>query len=473
MKKYAAVDLGADSGRIIVGTVGEIEEVHRFKNGPVRLGDSIFWNFLGLFDEIKKGLTAAFAAYGSEITSIGIDTWGVDYALLDSDGDLISNPYHYRDDRTDGIADEVFSKISFDEIYEETGIQFMQINSLFQLYAFKKKKPALLEQAASLLTVPCLLNYWLTGVRSNEFSSASTTQLYNPRKGDWSDRIIDLLGFDRSIFSRILPSGARLGPLLPSVAREIGASESVEVIATGSHDTASAVTAVPAPGAKNYAYISSGTWSLLGIETPEPIINEKSRTYNFTNEGAANGGIRFLKNIMGLWILQESKRHWESEGDTDSYDDLMRIAADIDSSPFELDVDDTRFLKPGVIDDDMPARIRRYCSDTGQPSPVNKAETVRGIYEGLARAYAKHIRDIEEITGGLIDSFYIVGGGSSDTFLSQLTATSTGIPVFSGPKEATAIGNILIQAIAMGDIPTYNDGRRMIRDVYPIAEFSP
>ena len=473
MRKYVAVDLGADSGRIIVGTVGEIEEVHRFKNGPVRLGDSIYWNCLGLFNEIKKGLTAAFAAHGSEIGSIGIDTWGVDYALLDADGDLISNPYHYRDARTDGISDEVFSKLSFDEIYEESGIQFMQINSLFQLYAFKKTKPALLDQAVSFLTVPSLLNYWLTGVRCNEFSSASTTQLYNPRIGDWSDRIIDVLGFDRSIFSRIVPSGSRLGPLLPSIAREIGAPESIEVIASGSHDTASAVSAVPAPDAKNYAYISSGTWSLLGIETPEPIINEKSRTYNFTNEGAANGGIRFLKNIMGLWILQESKRYWESEGDVESYDELMRLAADYGPARFKLDVDDLRFLKPGVIDDDMPARISRFCNDTGQPLPTTKAEIVRGIYEGLANAYAKHIKDIEEITGGPVDSLYIVGGGSSDSFLSQLTATAAGIPVFSGPKEATAIGNILVQAIAMGDISNYSDGRRMIRDVYPIAEYSP
>ena len=473
MRKYAAVDLGADSGRIIVGTVGEIEEVHRFKNGPVRLGDSIFWNILGLFDEIKKGLSAAFAAHGSDIDSIGIDAWGVDYALLDGDGDLIANPYHYRDDRTDGTSDEVFSKLSFDEIYEETGIQFMQINTLFQLFAFKKTKPALLKQAASFLTVPCLLNFWLTGVLHNEFSSATTTQLYNPRTGDWSDRIIDTLGFDRSIFCRILPSGSRIGSLLPSVAREIGASESVEVITTGSHDTASAVAAVPAPDARNYAYLSSGTWSLLGIETPEPIINEKSRAFNFTNEGAANGGIRFLKNIMGLWILQESKRYWESQGDVDSYDDLMRMAEENEQSQFELNVDDPRFLKPGVIDDDMPARINQYCSDTGQATPTSKAAVVRGIYEGLANAYAKHIKDIVEITDAPVESLYIVGGGSSDTFLSQLTATAAGIPVFSGPKEATAIGNILIQAIAMGDIPNYSEGRRMIRDAYGIAEYAP
>ena len=410
-------------------------------------------------------------AHGGEIASIGIDTWGVDYALLDEAGDLISNPYHYRARRTDGVADLVFEQISLDEIYEETGVQFMQINSLFQLYAFKKAKPGLFDQTASFLTVPCLLNYWLTGVQFNEFSSASTTQLYNPRAGDWSDRIIDVLGFNRSIFSRIVPSGTRLGTLLPEVAREIGAPESVEVIATGSHDTASAVAAVPAPDARNYAYISSGTWSLLGIETPEPIIDKKSRNYNFTNEGAANGGIRFLKNIMGLWILQEAKRFWEGESDTDTYDDLMRMAEDHVPAGFELDVDDTRFLKPGVIDDDMPMRIRHFCRDTHQHIPDSKPEIVRGIYEGLAAKYAANIKNIEEITGGSVESLYIVGGGSSDTYLSQLASTAAGIPVLSGPKEATAIGNILIQAIAMGEVPTYSEGRRLIRDRYPIAEY--
>ena len=473
MKKFAAVDLGADSGRVIVGTVSEIEEVHRFKNGPVRIGDSIYWNFLGLFGEIKTGLAEAFSRYGDDIAGVGIDTWGVDFALLDADGDLITNPYHYRDDRTDGIPDEVFEIVSLDEIYEETGVQFMQINTLFQLYAFKKRKPELFERVETFLTVPSLLNYWLTGVAVNEFSHATTTQLYNPRTGAWSAKLIDALGFDSNAFARIVPSGTKIGTILPHVAREIGAPDGVEVIATGSHDTASAVAAVPAPGKTGYAYLSSGTWSLLGIESPAPIISEKSREFNFTNEGAANGGIRFLKNIMGLWILQESKRHWESRGADESYDDLMRMADSNGPAGFSLDVDDPRFLKPSVLEDAMPERIAASCRETGQTAPESKAETVRGIYEGLAAKYAENIGQIEAITGARVGELYIVGGGSVDEFLCRLAAERCGIPVFAGPKEATAIGNLLIQSIAEGEVASYDEGRALIRDSYNIASYSP
>ena len=473
MKKFAAVDLGADSGRVIVGTVSEIEEVHRFKNGPVRIGNSIFWNFLGLFREIKTGLTEAFSRYGDEIGGIGIDTWGVDFGLLDADGDLITNPYHYRDDRTDGIPEELFGIMPLEEIYEETGVQIMQLNTLFQLYAFKKAKPELFSQAKTLLTVPSLFNYWLTGVACNEFSHATTTQLYNPRTGTWSAKLNDALGFPNELFAKIVPTGTRLGPLLPHVARELGAPDDVQVIATGSHDTASAVAAVPAPGKSGYAYLSSGTWSLLGIESPAPIISEKSREYNFTNEGAANGGIRFLKNIMGLWILQESKRHWESGGATESYDDLMRLAEAHGPGGFQLDVDDPSFLKPSVLDDAMPERINAYCRKSGQTEPASLAATVRGIYEGLANKYADNIGKINEITGDKIDELYIVGGGSVDEFLCALTASAAGIPVHAGPKEATAIGNILIQSIATGEIADYDAGRTLIRDSYDIKTYTP
>ena len=473
MKRYAAIDLGADSGRVVIGRVEEIEEIHRFKNGPVRLGDSIYWNFLGLFQEVKRGLAKAFASAGSDIVSIGIDTWGVDYALLDSDGDLLSNPYHYRDRRTDGISEQVFSIVSFEEIYEETGIQMMPINTIFQLYASKLQKPQLLDQAATLLTIPSLLAYWLTGEKRNEYSAVSTTQLYNPRSGDWSHKLIRSLGFDESIFAKIVPPGTILGSLLPDVAEEIGAPPSVPVVATGTHDTASAVASVPASGASHYAYLSSGTWSLLGIETPEPIINKKSREYNFTNEGATNGGIRFLKNIAGLWILQESKRFWETQGDADSYDDLMEMADSHGPANFNLDVDDPRFLRPSLIDDDMPQRIRDYCRDTGQPIPNEKAAIVRGIYEGLATKYSITIGQIEAIAGYKLKELFIVGGGSSDTFLSQLAARTAGIPVHAGPKEATAIGNILVQQIAMGDISSYDSGRAAIREAHRIADYTP
>jgi rhamnulokinase len=476
MKKYAAVDLGADSGRVIIGTVDRIEEVHRFANGPVRIGNSIYWNFLGLFTEIKKGLTKAFekaSADGDRIVGIGIDTWGVDFALLDADGDLIGNPYHYRDDRTDGIPEELFRTLPLETVYDETGIQIMQINTIFQLYAFGKRKPDLLAQAKTLLTVPALLSYWLTGVAKNEFSHATTTQLYNPRTGDWSAKIIEALGLERSLFAPIVPSGTRLGTLLPHVAREIGAPEGVEVIATGSHDTASAVAAVPAPGREHYAYLSSGTWSLLGIESPQPIVSEASRRHNFTNEGAANGKIRFLKNIMGLWILQESKRHWESEGAKDTYDELSAMAEAESGTGFTMDVDDARFLKPSVLEDSMPGRIAAYCRETGQTVPTSKAAIVRGIYEGLAAKYAENIAKIEEITASKIEELYIVGGGSRDDYLCRLAAKASGIPVFAGPKEATAIGNILIQSIATGEIGSFDEGRELIRKSYDIKRYEP
>ncbi len=472
MSKHVAVDLGADSGRIIVGNVAEIEEVHRFLNGPVRIGESIYWNFLGLFSEIKQGLKAAFDRYGSEIVSIGIDSWGVDYGLLDKDGDLIGNPYHYRDKRTDGIPEELFTIVSFDEVYRETGIQMMQLNTIYQLYALKKQKPEILDQAQTLLTVPSLLTYWLTGIVRNEYTHASTTQLFNMVDRSWSKLLSDKLGFDISIFADVVEPGTKIGPLLPHVAWEVGAGDDVTVVASASHDTASAVAAVPASEKSEYAYLSSGTWSLLGVESPEPVISDKSLGFNFTNEGAADGGIRLLKNIMGLWILQESKRHWESKGATESYDELSTAAEKSGDPVFEMDVDDTRFLKPSVLEDSMPARIEAYCRDTNQQVPSSKAEIVRGIYDGLARKYAESIRHIEEITGKTIDVLHVVGGGSKDDYLCRLTAEKADIPVYAGPKEATAIGNILVQAIAMGEIDDYDSGRRIIRESYEIVEYT-
>ena len=473
MQKHIAVDLGADSGRVIVGDVGELDEVHRFRNGPVRIGDSIHWNILSIYSEIKKGLSEAFAKYGSRISSIGIDTWGVDFALLDGDGDLVGNPYHYRDIRTKGIQERVFEVVPRKVIYEETGVQFMEINSLFQLFAFSRSKPDLFKAVRHILAIPSLLNYWLTGVIADEYSVATTTQLFNPRTRSWSDRLIEDLGFDAATFGKILMPGERIGTLLPLVAGEVGAPEGVPVVASASHDTASAVAAVPTADDEAYAYISSGTWSLLGIETKEPIINDASLAYNFTNEGAADGGIRFLKNIMGLWILQECKRIWDAEGSKDSYDDLSDQAAASGWREPPIDVDDPRFLRPGTADDTMPQRIREYCEEQGGRVPESKGEVVRSIYDGLAKRYAEVIGQIEEITGNKVQKLYIVGGGSSDRYLCELAAKATGIPVYAGPKEATAIGNIIVQAVSMNEIASFSEGRRIIRDSYKIAEYSP
>jgi rhamnulokinase len=473
MAKHIAVDLGAESGRVIIGDVREIEVAYRFGNQPVRIGESIFWDVLNIFTEIKRGLKEAFGRYPGQVLSIGLDTWGVDYALLDRQGDLIGSVYHYRDPRTDGVPDQVFALIPKREIYEETGIQYMQLNTIHQLYAHKKHKPELVDQACCLLTLPNLLHYWLTGVIRNEYSHVSTSQLFNPRKRDWSWRIIDALGFNRDWFGEIVASGTRLGPLLPHVAEEIGATQEVVVVASASHDTACAVAAIPAPPNSNYAYISSGTWSLLGIEIPEPIINDKSYAYNFTNEGAADGGIRFLKNIIGLWIVQECKRSWDRTDREYSYGELTDLAREFGPAEFTIDVNDPRFLKPGLIDDSMPDRILKACREQGQRQPEGPAEIVRGVLQSLAKLYAESIEELEEVTGQSVGQLHIIGGGSQNSLLCELTAAATGIPVYAGPVEATAIGNILVQGISMGAIESIEKGRELIGESYPIEEFKP
>ncbi len=473
MKKCIAVDLGAESGRVIVGNVSEIDIVYRFQNSPVKIKESIYWDILSIFKEIKEGLKKAFAKYPEQIVSIGIDTWGVDFGLLDKNGDLIGNPYHYRDSRTDCVMDEVFKVIQREELYKETGIQLMQINSIFQLYSFLKNKKNIFDTVKYFLTIPDLLNYWLTGIMTNEYSIASTTQLYNPVINSWSEKVLNKLGINKNIFlNKIIKPGTQIGNLLPSVSKEIGADTNVVVIAPACHDTGSAVAAVPHSGSKNYAYLSSGTWSLLGIETPEPIINEKSLKYNFTNEGAANGGIRLLKNIMGLWILQECKRTWDLDEKTYSYDELMKMAEDNGPAEFKIDPDNPVFLKPGIIGDNMPDRIKEYCKNTEQCVPPSIAEMSRGIIESLADVYVETIRKIEEVSGKNIEILYIIGGGCKNSLLCEITSKKLKLPVIAGPVEATAIGNILVQMISLGEIKSIEQGRKMIKESYKIKEYN-
>ena len=473
MEKYVAIDLGAESGRVIVGNLSKIETIYRFPNNLVRIKDSIFWDILGIFNEIKKGLKKAFNKYPNQIISIGIDTWGVDYVLLDKDGDLLENPYHYRDKRTDSIMEEVFKIIPKKEIFTETGIQFMQINTLYQLYSFMKNKPQIFKATKYFLTIPDLLNYWLTGVIKNEYSIATTTQLYNPIKKDWSKKILNKLKLKRDIFSEIIMPGTKVGKLLPAVSREIGANSKVVVVAPACHDTALAVAAVPAINSIDYAYVSSGTWSLIGIETPKPIINKDSYKFNFTNEGSANGGFRFLKNITGFWIIQECKKYWDEKVKSYSYDELTKIALEYGPANFKIDPDDLRFLKPGLIDDNMPDRIKTYCQETGQKIPETSAEIVRGVIESLADKYTSTIKVIEEITNKSIKEIYIIGGGSRNALLCQLVANTISLPVYAGPVEATAIGNIMIQAISMGEVDSIARGRKIIRESYKIKKYYP
>jgi len=475
MKRYIAVDLGASSGRVVVGNLHEFTVTNRFVTRNDRVNGSVYWDILYIFSEIKEGLKKAFSLFPGEgeISGISIDTWGVDYGLLDAHGALMGLPYHYRDARTDGMMEEVFAKISREEIYKETGIQFMQLNTIYQLAAMKKYQPELLGVAKTYLSVPDLLNFWLCGVAKNEFSHVSTTQLYNPETKDWSWKIIDALDLPRDIFCEIIPSGTVLGPLRPEVAAKIGAPSSVQVIAGGSHDTAAAVAAVPVVDDKPNIYISSGTWSLLGIESDEPIITEKSLAYNFTNEGAASGKVRFMKNIMGMWIQQECLRWWEAAGETITFKDLDAETLACADFPSTIDPNDNRFLKPNSSKDPMPKRVEDYCRENNLPVPVKKGEFMAVIYRGLAEAYARYARQLSDITGVNYEHLYVIGGGCKNFILNQWTADASGIRVSAGPVEATALGNILIQALALNDIPDKQAGRKLIRKYHEYTIFEP
>ncbi|MDD3538947.1 MAG: rhamnulokinase [Atribacterota bacterium] len=470
---HIAIDLGAETGRVIVGDLKKNWVVHRFPNQPVRVKESIFWNLLSIFSEIKKGIKEAVKNFPNQITSIGIDTWGVDFVLLDKEGDLIGNPYHYRDKRTDHIVEEVFQIISRKELFQFTGIQFMQINSLFQLYSFISQKPEVIPSIRYFLTIPDLLNYWLTGVKENEYSIVTTTQLYDPHKRNWAFPLIEKLGFNKDWFGTIIPPGTIIGSLFDHISKEIDSDGSIELIAPACHDTGSAVAAVPVEDNEDYVYISSGTWSLLGIESPVPIINEKSFQYNFTNEGSADGGFRFLQNIMGLWIIQECKRYWDEREKVYSYEELTSMAREYGPAHFEIDFSDPIFLKPGLIDDSMPDRIRSYCQKTEQYIPTTIAEITRGVLESLADTYALKIHQIEEITGRKIKEIYIIGGGSQNDLLCQLTANASGLVVYAGPVEATALGNILIQSKSYGTIGSLAEGRSIIKRIYQIKKYQP
>jgi len=469
MSKYLAFDLGAESGRAVVGHVdGErlrLEEVHRFPNRPVRVLGSLHWDILRLWGEIKQGLGRAASIHGYELASIGLDTWGVDFGLLAANGALLGNPYHYRDSRTDGMMDEAFKLVSRSKIYDRTGIQFMQINSLFQLLAMAQAGSPLLGTARTFLNMPDLFNYWLSGRKASEFTIATTSQCYDPGQGDWARGMLEKLGIPAGIFGEVVPPGTVLDELLPPVARETN-STSIPVVATAGHDTGSAVAAVPAQG-EDYIYLSSGTWSLMGIETREPIINDRSLDYNFTNEGGVNNTFRFLKNIMGLWLVQECRREWARAGAAFSYDDLTRMAAKAPAFASIIAPGDSRFLPPG----DMPARVRSYCQETGQSVPQSKGEVVRCVLESLALEYRLVAGRLDEMAGYPLPVLHIFGGGSRNDLLNQFAADATGRTVIAGPVEATAIGNVLVQALALGQIESLAEGRALVRRSFEVTTF--
>ena len=419
-----------------------------------------------MWSEILHGLRLAGRKTGG-LASLGVDTWGVDFGLLDDAGNLLGNPYHYRDNRTDGMLETAFERLSRQEIYRQTGIQFMQINSLYQLLAMRLENSPELDCASTLLTMPDLFNFWLTGRKASEFTIATTTQCYNPVAADWAWDVLDALDIPQRLFQPLVQPGIVLANLRSDVARE-GELASLPVVAVGSHDTASAVAAVPAESGR-IVFISSGTWSLVGSETTRPVISEQSLSFNFTNEGGIGGSFRFLKNISGLWLVQECRRAWAAAGQEYSYADLTRLAAEAPSFRSLVDPNSAVFLSPG----EMPGRIRGYCKERGQPVPETVGEFVRCALESLALAYRKAIAQLEQALGYTLEAVHIVGGGSQNRLLNQFTADATGKLVIAGPVEATAIGNLLTQAMALGRLSSLAEARQLVRRSFPLEVFEP
>lgn len=443
VSKHLAFDLGASSGRAIVGSYDNdkltLAETHRFPNRMVHLLGHYHWDILQLFDEIKIGLAKTAAAGHKDIRSIGVDTWGVDFGLIGRDGSLLGNPYAYRDMSTDEVMQRSFARVSRQEMYRMTGIQFLPFNSIFQLYRLVEEQHPLLETAKQLLFMPDLINYFLTGEKVSEYTIASTSQLLDPWKKTWSPDLFVKLGLPLDIMAPVVPPGTLVGRLRSEIAAETGMPR-VEVIAPACHDTASAVAAVPAQG-DHWAYLSSGTWSLIGIESPLPIVTDAALRHNFTNEGGVHDKIRFLKNVAGLWIVQQLKGGWAKQGEDISFAELVKLAEDAGPAQQRIEPDDPRFTNPP----DMAAAIVASCRDSGQVIPATKGQFVRCALESLAHKYKEVINNLNTLLPQPIERLHIVGGGSQNQLLNRLTEEITGLPVIAGPAEATAIGNIQIQ----------------------------
>lgn len=468
---YLAVDLGASSGRVMAAVYDgrrlELEEAHRFGNPGHAVRGGFHWDFLQLFADIKTGLRVAAARHGKAAVSLGIDTWGVDYGLLDRRGRLLGLPCQYRDPRTQGMEKKACRLMPREKIYGLTGIQFMFFNTLMQLLAEQSTKSVPLAEAHRLLFTPDLFNFWLTGVQANEYTIASTSQLLDARTRDWAWPLIKAMGLPKRIFGPLVAPGTELGRVTADVGAEIGAPW-LRVIAPGCHDTASAVAAVPAQGT-GHAYLSSGTWSLMGVEVDQPVLTDKAYAYNFTNEGGVGGKIRLLKNICGLWLQQECKRVWEKQGQKLTYEDFSPLAAAARPFVAVIDPDSPDFAQPC----DMPARIRAFCKRTGQKAPATPGETIRTILESLALKYRRVLGLLEDLTGRHFDTLHIVGGGSQNALLNPFAANALQRPVVAGPVEATALGNVLMQMLATGAVKSVEEGRAVIRRSFPTRTFQP
>jgi rhamnulokinase len=469
MKHYLAIDLGAESGRAMLGTLADgklaLEELHRFPNTPVRVPTGLYWDTLRLFHEILEGLTVAGRERKLKLSGIGVDTWGVDFGLLGSDGALVDNPRHYRDARNNGMMERAYSIVPKREIFAHTGLQFMQFNSLFQLLAIKLAGSPALAAADRLLFMPDLFNYWLTGVRKSELTIVSTSHMYDPAAKRWSTELLDKFGLPSSILAEIVSPGTLLGPVLPEVAEATGIG-AVPVYATACHDTAAAVAAVPAEGG-DWCYISSGTWSLMGLELDEPVINDKVLELTLTNEIGAEGKIRLLKNIAGLWPLQECRRAWALAGEEYSYAELASLAAA--ARPFAAVIQPDAFLEPGG----MPERIAAFCRKTGQEAPGQPGEMCRVILESLALRYRQVLESLETLIGRRIGVIHIVGGGSKNQLLNQFVADATARTVVAGPSEATAAGNILVQAMGDGVLSGLKEAREVVKRSFDVTRLEP
>ncbi|WP_308635081.1 rhamnulokinase [Paenibacillus silvisoli] len=471
MPSILAYDLGASSGRALLGRLNnrtiEVEELHRFGNDPVAVGDRLHWDVLRLFHEMKQALLKAKHAGGGMPASLAIDSWAVDFGLIGRGGELLGNPYHYRDHHTDGVMERLRERLTTEMIFGRTGIQFLPFNTIYQLAALREANSPLLEGAERFLMIPDLLRYFLTGDMHNEFSNATTTQLYNPLEGGWDRGLLEAIGVKPSLFGDVVQPGARVGQIRPSLVEELGIG-AIPVYAAAEHDTGSAVVAVPALE-RDFAYLSCGTWSLMGTEVDRPVMGELAQELNFTNEGGAYGTYRLLKNIMGLWVLQESRRAWERAGQSYSFPELVAMAEKAPAFGALIEPDDPMFLHAG----DMPSRIRQYCVSTGQTPPETPGEIVRCILESLALKYRYVLELTERLSGKSFSGLHMVGGGIQNALLCQWSANAIGKPVWAGPVEGSALGNLVVQWIAQGELSDIWEARKVIRDSFPVFVYEP
>ncbi len=468
---FLAFDLGAESGRVILGTLDKqelsLKEVYRFPNGYVSIHGRLYWNIYTIFTEFSRALAVCSHQYTNRIDSLAFDTWGVDFGLLSKEGLLLSNPFSYRDPFTNGMV-ETFSKqvMPLDKLYQLTGIQTMQINTLFQIYALKRSNSTLLSTASDLLFMPDLLNYFFTGEKKTEYSIASTSQLLDPYTKKWNRELFNAIGVPVTIMQEVIPQEQNIGYLDKNIRQSASLNE-VRVVSVASHDTGSAIVAVPAED-KNWAFLSSGTWSLMGLELTMPIITRASSDLNFTNEGGADGTYRFLKNMCGLWLLQQYQKKWDPDKSY-SYDQIVQMATDAKPLKAIIDIDASEFLNP----DDISSVIRDYCIQTGQDVPESPAEYLRCIFDSMAMKYRLVMHQLKNFSPQAIDKLYVIGGGSKNRLLCQLTADAIGMPVHTGPVEATAIGNIMMQAKALGYVHSLSEIRMIVRNSFESVVYLP